>query len=113
MQAEATACSSDRVRVAIACTALTASASRAAGAWIVIVPIWPSVDWASLDVSVSVTSVQEFDPTSNGFPRSFQLLTARASHGAILLPDGNVAVFGGATSAQATAPLDTIELVHQ
>ena len=66
-----------------------------------------------IDAATSVTSIQEFDPSSNTFGRLFNLRTARATHGAALMPDGNLVVFGGLARSTAASTLDTMEIVHQ
>jgi hypothetical protein len=66
----------------------------------------------AIDAAVAVTSVQEFDPQANAFVRTFQLVLPRSTHGAALLPDGSVVVFGGAGSATATNTLRSMELLQ-
>ena len=67
----------------------------------------------ALDAATSVRNIQEFNPATNTFVRSFNLRTARATHGAALLPDGNLIAFGGTSSATATTTLDSLEIIHQ
>jgi N-acetylneuraminic acid mutarotase len=66
-----------------------------------------------INTATSVNSVQEFDPATNTFPRSFTLKNARATHGSAVLQDGTMVVFGGLSSASATLTLKTLEIVHQ
>ncbi len=67
----------------------------------------------SIDASISIISVQEFNPATNTFVGTFNMKAARATHGSARMPDGTLIVFGGTASATAPVTLRSLEILHQ
>ena len=67
----------------------------------------------AIDAAVSVNSIQEFNPSSNAFVRSYSMISARSTHGSCLTPSGSVVLLGGSASSTATSNLRSIEIIHR
>ena len=67
----------------------------------------------AIDASLSVGSIQEFNPTSNTFVRSYTMISPRSTHGACLTPGGSIILLGGSSSSTATSNLRSMEIIHR
>lgn len=63
----------------------------------------------TLTAPVSIDNVERFDPATNTWTALAPLATARASHAAVLQPDGLLVLIGGMST---TASLGTVEVLH-
>jgi hypothetical protein len=57
---------------------------------------------------VSIANVDVFNPSTNSWSAAPALTSPRASHGAELLPDGTLALFGGQGASSTLATIETL-----
>lgn len=62
----------------------------------------------TLTAPTSLSSVELFDPSSNTWSAAPTLTAPRASHAAVLLQDGTLALFGGQDANATTATVETV-----
>ena len=67
----------------------------------------------TMDGPVSEQSVQEYNPSSNSFVRTYNMQTARSTHGAVLTPAGSVILFGGYVDKPNPTTMSSIEIIHR
>jgi hypothetical protein len=67
----------------------------------------------ALDAPVAIGTIQEYNHSSRSFVRTYNLGTARGTHGAALTSSGSVALFGGLTDKPTPSTLSSIELIHR